>query len=281
MKSKSESCMLGSCDYWMVSAAAGKLRSQASTLGVRYIKNGTLRLQFNREVSYYAQSIVNDISQGNKNHEQGLQDLKNEQSSLLNQSFEIAQKGVGAIAGAFQLATGAGVCYVSAGTLCLFADAPMIAHGANNLYENGRNLLENRSDTQGPVRKVYQEGAKILGGGSLEEDMAYGTVDLRLTAFGVGRMVLKPDAWRLFRFINTDYIRSYKAMGGSALIFEGINKGVTGRTMYLEYKTMTNNTLASIAYLVISLMVLSSLDFLSRFFLVESSSGNDFLYACP
>ncbi|SDV02841.1 DUF4225 domain-containing protein [Pseudomonas mucidolens] len=236
MKPTNESCMPGSCEYWMVSAAAGKLGSQASTLGVRHIKDGTLRLQFNREVAYYAKSIVNDVSQGKKSPEQGLQDLKDEQSSLLSQSFEIAQKGVGAIAGAFQIATGAGICYGSAGTLCLVAGVPMMAHGANNLYENGRNLLESRSDTQGPVRKVYQEGAKLLGGGALEGDMAYGTADLGLSAYGVGRMVLKPDAWRLFRYINTDYIRSYKAMGSSALIFEGVSDSVTGRSMYLEYK---------------------------------------------
>ncbi len=112
----------------------------------------------------------------------------------------------------------------------------MMVHGANNLYENGRNLLENRSDTQGPVRKVYQEGAKLLGGGALEGNMAYGTVDLGLSAYGVGRMVLKPDAWRLYKYINTDYIKSYKAMGSSALIFEGVSDSVTGRSMYLEYK---------------------------------------------
>lgn len=58
--------MPGSCDYWMVSAAAGKLGSQASTLGVRHIKDGALRLQFNREVAYYAKSIVDDVSQGKK-----------------------------------------------------------------------------------------------------------------------------------------------------------------------------------------------------------------------
>jgi hypothetical protein len=234
MKPKNESCIPDSCDYWMVSSAARKLGSQASTLGARHIKDGTLRLQFNREVAYYAKSIVNDVSQGKKSPEQGLQDLKNEQSSLLSQSFEIAQKGVGAIAGAFQIATGAGICYVSAGTLCLIAGAPMMAHGANNLYENGRNLLRNRSDTQGPVRKIYQEGAKLLGGGEFEGDMAYGTVDLGLSVYGVGRMVLKPDAWRLFRYINTDYIRSYKAMGSGALVFEGISDSVTGRSMYLE-----------------------------------------------
>lgn len=62
MKSLSDSCTPGSCDYWMVSAAAAKLGSQASTLGVRHIRNGTLRLQFNREVAYYAKGIVDEVS---------------------------------------------------------------------------------------------------------------------------------------------------------------------------------------------------------------------------
>ena len=236
MKPTKESGMPGSCDYWMVSSAAGKLGSQASTLGVRHIKDGILRLQFNREVAYYAKRIVDDVSLGKKSPEQGLLDIENEQRSLLNQSIEIAQKGVGAIAGAFQIAAGAGICYASAGVLCALAGAPMMAHGANNLYESGRNLLENRSDTQGPVRKLYQEGSTLLGGDASHGNMAYGTVDLGLSAYGVGRMVLKPDAWRLFRYIHTDYIRSYKTMGSSALIFEGISDSVTGRSMYREYK---------------------------------------------
>ena len=102
MKPASKSCMPGSCDYWMVSAAAGKLGNQASTLGVRHIKDGALRLQFNREVAYYAKSIVNDVSQGKKSPEQGLQDLKNEQDSLLSQSFEIAQKALAQSQGHFR-----------------------------------------------------------------------------------------------------------------------------------------------------------------------------------
>ncbi|MBH3433920.1 MULTISPECIES: DUF4225 domain-containing protein [Pseudomonas] len=237
MKPTSESCMPGSCDYWMVSDAARKLGSQAGTLGARHIKDGTLRLQFNREVAYYARSIVNDVEQGKKSPEQGLNDLKNEQNSLLSQSLEVAQKGVGAIAGALQFAAGAGICYGSAGMLCLFAGAPLMAHGANNAYENGRNLWEGRSDIQGPVRKGYQEAAKMMGGGAFEGDMAYGTVDLGLSAYGVGRLILKPDAWRLFRYVRADYVRGYENSSKAALTFEVISDTATVNSMYLEGKS--------------------------------------------
>ncbi|MDF3840688.1 DUF4225 domain-containing protein [Pseudomonas citronellolis] len=237
MKPTSESCMPGSCDYWMVSDAARKLGSQAGTLGARHIKDGTLRLQFNREVAYYARSIVNDVEQGKKSPEQSLNDLKNEQNSLLSQSLEVAQKGVGAIAGALQFAAGAGICYGSAGMLCLFAGAPLMAHRANNAYENGRNLWEGCSDIQGPVRKGYQEAAKMMGGGDFEGDMAYGTVDLGLSAYGVGRLILKPDAWRLFRYVRADYVRGYENSSKAALTFEVISDTAAVNSMYLEGKS--------------------------------------------
>lgn len=235
MKPTSE-CKPSSCDYWIVSEAARRLGSQACTLGARHIKDGTLRLQFGREVSYYAKSIVDAVAQGEKSPEQALKDLKSEQSSLLSQSTEIAQKGVGVIAGAFQFAAGVGICYGSAGTLCLLAGAPMMAHGANNIYENGKNLWEGRKDTEGPVRKGYQEVSKMMGGGELEGNMAYGAVDLGLSVYGIRRMVLKPDAWRLFKYVKTDYIRSYKIAGKNTLILEGVSDSLTGRSMYREYK---------------------------------------------
>lgn len=196
----------------------------------RYI----LRLQFNREVAYYAKSIVNEVEQGKRTPYEGLQALRNEQSSLLSQSMDIAKKGVGVIAGAFQFAAGAGICYGSAGTLCLFMGAPLMAHGANNVYESGRNLWTGRSDTQGPVRKGYQEAAKMIGGAEITGNMAYGAVDLGLSAYGVFRLVLKPDSWRLFRFVRADYVRGYANTSKKGLSLEVLSDGVTMSTMYHE-----------------------------------------------
>ena len=212
--------MPGSCDYWMVSQAAAKLGSQASTLGARHIKDGTLRLQFNREVSYYARGVVNDVSQGNKSAEQGLKELKDEQNSLLIQARDVALRGAGVISGALQFAVGAGICYASVGTLCLFAGAPMMLNGTNNIYENGRDLFENRTDTVGPVRTGYRAISGMLGKGNCEADVLYGIIDLSSSAYGIGRMVLKPDSWRLFRYVKTDYIRAYRQASAHGFAFD-------------------------------------------------------------
>ena len=220
MKPTSKNCISNDCDYWMVSQAAAKLGSQASTLGARHIKDGTLRLQFNREVSYYARGVVNDVSQGNKSAEQGLKELKDEQNSLLIQARDVALRGAGVISGALQFAVGAGICYASVGTLCLFAGAPMMLNGTNNIYENGRDLFENRSDTVGPVRTGYRAISGMLGKGNCEADVLYGIIDLSSSAYGIGRMVLKPDSWRLFRYVKTDYIRAYRQASAHGFAFD-------------------------------------------------------------
>jgi len=163
-------------------------------------------------------------------------EIKTEQRSLSHQSREIALRGLGVVAGAMQVATGAGICYASVGTLCLIAGMPLMAHGANNLYENGRNLVTGQSDTTGPLRKGYHSVSSAMGYGEREANMAYGSVDIGLSAYSVTRRVFKPDSWRLFRYISTDKIRAYKTMGPSSLAFEAISDSITLEQLYQETK---------------------------------------------
>lgn len=212
---------------WEVNSAASKLGSQASTIGARHISDGTLRLQFTREVTHYANAIVRDVENGVKSISEGLKALAEEQRSLLNQSLDVAQKGVGVVAGAAQIYAGGTLCYASLGTLCVAFGVPLMAHGANNVYENGRNLLEGRSDTEGPVRDLYQSAAKVMGKGEREGSVAYGVADLGMSAYGVSRLVLKPDSWRLFRYVREDYVRAYERMSWTAIAVESASNMAT------------------------------------------------------
>lgn len=155
---------------------------------------------------------------------------------MLDQSAEIAKKGIGVVAGALQIATGAGICYASVGSLCLIAGVPLMAHGANNLYEGGRNLVTAQSNTIGPVRAMYQSAAFAAGHGEREANMAYGTVDIGLSAYSIVRHVLKPDAWRLFRYLDADRVRAYKTMSPVSLGAEAIINGITVDQLYKEQK---------------------------------------------
>ncbi|WEL41963.1 hypothetical protein P0D91_28325 [Pseudomonas sp. CBSPBW29] len=57
------------------------MTNQACTISVRHIKDGIVRLQFNREVAYCARSIVRDVEEGKKSVDQGLLEIKNEQKT--------------------------------------------------------------------------------------------------------------------------------------------------------------------------------------------------------
>lgn len=236
MKSKHKNQTPSFHDLWVVSQAAGNLTSQACTISARHLQDGVTRSIFNREVAYYARSIVSDVEQGKKTVAEGLIEIKNEQRSLLNQSMEIGQKGIGVVAGALQMATGVGICYASAGTLCLIAGVPLMAHGANNIYEGGRNLMTGQSDTVGPVRGAYQSAAFAMGHDEREANIAYGTVDIGLSVYSAARHVLRPDAWRLFRYIPTDYIRAYRTMTPTTMGVEAYTYFQTIKQIYNEEK---------------------------------------------
>ncbi|RYF68639.1 DUF4225 domain-containing protein [Pseudomonas putida] len=223
-------------DLWVVSQAAGNLTSQACTISARHLQDGVTRSIFNREVAYYARSIVRDVEQGKKTVAEGLIEIKKEQRNLLDQSIEIGRNGIGAVAGALQIATGAGICYASAGTLCLIAGVPLMAHGTNNIYEGGRNLMTGQPDTIGPIRAGYHATASAVGYGNREANMAYGSVDIGLSVYSAARHVLKPDAWRLFRYLDTDRVRAYKLMKPGTLGSEAVINSITIEQVYQEAK---------------------------------------------
>lgn len=73
-------------DIWDVQSAANNLIGQALTLSARHLEHGHPRMQFNREVAYYAKRIADEVELGHKTPEQGIQAILQEQRDLLNQS---------------------------------------------------------------------------------------------------------------------------------------------------------------------------------------------------
>jgi len=219
------------CDCLDVAQAARLLASQACLLSARHVRDTTLRRGFDREMADHVDDVVRQVKAATISPAQGLQVLEEEQRDLLAQSKVIALKGVGALAGAFQVGAGAGICYASAGTLCLTFGVPLMLHGANNVYENGRDLMRGRSGTQGPVRRIYHEAARFMGREDFEADMAYGAADVGLSVYGASRLMVRPEAWRLFRYVRSDYVRGYRQSSATALAVDSISGVVTLKSM--------------------------------------------------
>lgn len=106
------------------------------------------------------------------------------------------------MAGAGIAGTGAGII---PGTL-------LMAHGFNNVIENGYYLLYRESYT-GPVRFVYRQIGSQLGLPNNNSDIIYTFVDIGLSINGLLGYRLTEDAQRLYRFINADLLWGMKNMG--------------------------------------------------------------------
>ncbi|MDR0277553.1 MAG: DUF4225 domain-containing protein [Paucimonas sp.] len=209
--------------------SAANLTQYACIVSARHIKDGVLRGQFNRDMAYYVRQVLSDVRNGKLRTDEAAWRLELEHKSLSRISLEVG----GVIAGGFMTLTGIGLCYGSAMTLCSVG-TPMIAHGANNIYENVANLARGRTDTAGPLKKVYRIAAVAAGGTENNGDVAYGSVDVLLSIYGFFRPVPKPGTWQLFIPIRTDYVPAYKLMNKGALLFEGV---MSAWTAYLTYQT--------------------------------------------
>ncbi|MGE1156517.1 DUF4225 domain-containing protein [Pseudomonas kitaguniensis] len=63
----------------------------------------------------------------------------------------------------------------------------------------------------------------------------YGGVDIAMSIYSLSRLVIKPDAWRLFRYMPSDNVRAYRTMRGSSL---GIEASIDAETAAQMYKRM-------------------------------------------
>ncbi|MCU1724801.1 DUF4225 domain-containing protein [Pseudomonas sp. 5P_5.1_Bac1] len=212
--------------------SAANLTRYACIVRSRHIKDGVLRGRFNRTMAYYVRQVLEDVRNGKIRTEEGLKQIEVEHKSISRIGLEVG----GVIAGASMMTTGVGVCYGSAMTVCAVAGAPMVAHGANNIYENGANLSSGRSDAVGPLKKLYQGVAVAAGGSESNGSVAYGSVDVLLSIYGFYRPLPKPGTWQLFRPIKTDYVPAYKLMNKGALLFEAIMGAWTASQVYEEAK---------------------------------------------
>lgn len=207
-------------ELWELHQSAANLTRYACIVSSRYIRDGALRGRFNREMAYYVRQVLEDVRNGRLTVDEGLLTIETEHKHLQKSSHEVGKQVAGLISGGVVAATGVGICYASVGLACGVAGLPMIAHGSNNMYENGRNLWTGRSDVVGPVRGLYQKASVAVGGTENQGSMAYWLADMGLAGYGVFRSVVKPGSWKLFHRIPTDYVPAYKQMGKGARIFE-------------------------------------------------------------
>ncbi|MDC5842522.1 DUF4225 domain-containing protein [Vibrio europaeus] len=236
---------VNSHDLWEVQAASKQLNMVASTLMNKHISNGPLKLKFSQSVARHGQCLVKDFEKGRKGKAQVLKEFKKEERSLWEQNQVIGTKGIGFVAGVMQIASGTGMCFASVGSMCAFG-AMLIAHGSNNVYENGRYFFDGNENHVGLVRQGYRGIAEFAGYDASYGDIAYYGIDLGLSAkviWGRSTKIKPPTSGNFFKdskkfkllsYTAEDYLRGYQATSNYALGFGVMADGMTARSLIKE-----------------------------------------------
>lgn len=126
---------------------------------------------------------------------------------------------IGVVISGIQVGTGLGLIIKSGFILGKLAGAHLVVSGASTAAENFLHLLGDDEYT-GVMEKGYRATAKFMGFEPKAGSMAYHAVDMASSLYGVVALSLKPDIWRLFKYIPSDYYRNYTKMSQGALLLK-------------------------------------------------------------
>ncbi|WP_017348348.1 DUF4225 domain-containing protein [Pantoea sp. A4] len=238
----------------MANLEAQQLYCKANEVCLTHLKNGFTQMAFQDDVKRFIDAQLSTIRSASSEAEcqQCITHLQEEHKNLsiqdqmlrsgqaaLHASVQFVKSdrvwhwiinGVGVVLGGLQVIAGVSVIEASLATGMVFGagfGALLVAHGANSIQESALNLYYGVDNTQGFVKKTYIAGAEFLGFDQKTGELAYSIMDLGLSAYGMGRLIIKPDSWRLFRHLPTDYVRGIKEMSRFDLGVEVYNDSMT------------------------------------------------------
>ncbi|WP_256371771.1 DUF4225 domain-containing protein [Erwinia tracheiphila] len=147
--------------------------------------------------------------------------------------------GVGVVLSGMQVIAGVSVIGASLATGTIIGSAfggMLVLHGLNGFQESVENLVYGKTDSVGLLKQGYVATAEFLGFDQRVGQLAYSSMDLALSVYGIVRLVQKPEAWRLYYFLNTDYVRGIKEMSRKELFIEVYNDASAIKSISDTYK---------------------------------------------
>lgn len=246
----------------MANIEASALNSTANFISHIHLKDGFTRLNFQDDVTRFINaqlSIIRNENSSEAECQKCLQNLKQEHEYLniqdrMLRSGEAVQhaaielvnndgvwgyviNGVGVVLSTMQVIAGLGVIgaaptFGPGAVIGVGFGAMLVLHGLNGVQESALNLVYNKKDSEGFLKKKYIATAEFLGFDRYVGEIAYSSADLALSLYGIVRLVQKPQTWRLFYYLNTDFTRGFKNMSRKELFIEAYNDGMAIKSIY-------------------------------------------------
>lgn len=261
-------------DYYVVMGGLeARMLKESALTASQFINNNRLRIDFVNNITLFIENKMEILSGAypETSKKEAMTHLKEERGYLIHQenlirqkritqnmTIEIKQennlwsyvvKGAFILGGAGQFLAGVGMVIAGAGSCAtlvgcvvgvasITAGVALIIHGSNSMTENGMSLYLNDQNYKGFASKWYEDGAVALGYTKAHGDLVYAGVDIALSGYGLLKNVLKPDAWRLFHYMNNDFLKGYQTMTRPQLILEIGVDGLTTMSAYSATKSI-------------------------------------------
>ena len=218
---------------------ARRLLQCADELCEKHLYHDDIKQAFKQDVEAFANDIVERVDSGAMTYEQGAEKIKEEEKSLLEQSFTWLKYGLSIFGGVGLATTGFALCQTGLG--CVIG-APMIAHGVNGIYEGSAGIVnsvmneidggDRSEDVDGPLRELYKSGAEALGFDASVGSIAYDIADLGGSLYSKLKLVPKiteigTPIKKLWHYGRQDLVRYYTTMKKKALGAEIVSDAIS------------------------------------------------------
>ena len=132
--------------------------------------------------------------------------------------------GIGVVLGGLQLVAGLGLAassFMTGNIIGTVVGVNLVLNGASSAFE-GLQKFQGKSDAEGFMKVAYMDAAEFLGFDRKLGMLAYQTADLSTSYYGILKLSLKPESWRLFKYLPADYYRKISTMSRPALAIKGV-----------------------------------------------------------
>lgn len=233
--------------YAMAKIDADKLINISRRVSFNNIQDAFLRSRFESDVKEFAERNLTFIRSAKTDNEcqEGIDNLKMESYHLSSQDSMLSLKqakvyisakieehdkvigyvidGIAVVLGGMQVVAGLGIIAGSIATgnvVGTIIGAHLILNGASSSIA-GIERLKGNENAIDFMQDAYMGTAEFLGFERKTGMLAYYAADLTTSFYGVIKLSLKPDVWRLYRYLPADYYRKINSMGRSALAIQG------------------------------------------------------------
>lgn len=227
-----------------IRADAQRLIDLAYGLGEKHLYYPEVKSSYMQDVTTFANNIVYEVESNAKTYEQGSKELKKEEKTLFEQSLDIISRGLSIFLGALQIKAGFVLCFGSGGLACVVG-TPLILHGMNSIEEGVYG-----QDHVGFARQGYRYLVQSMGYSETIGDTIYYTVDIGTSMYGLFKLELKPEAWKLFRYLVKDFERAFRQMTKFGLSTEVVGDTISLYKIYDSLTVIKNNNESESAIVV-------------------------------